>query len=270
MGNVRPSRSHVPGNHGRRAHPGGCCPGASRTRPTVAPHLATTRPRRFRARPHRAVRDIARGAYRQPGSPHSAQSYYYDSAHPPRSPKPIPTRGQPALSRCGVDPVIDQVEIEVAAGKGGDGVVSFRREKFVPHGGPDGGDGGRGGAVGLVAHRTVTGLGAYRDRRTRAAPHGQPGSSSQRKGAAGEDLWLPVPVGCVVWELDPVRASRMSRTVRGGGDRSRTWRPRARRRLSRGVDAAAGATSASRPRPGVRRASHSGGCRASGAACGLS
>ena len=99
--------------------------------------------------------------------------------------------------------MIDQVEIEVVAGTGGDGIVSFRREKFVPHGGPDGGDGGRGGAVGLVAGRTVTGLGAYRDRRTRAAQHGQPGSSSQRKGGAGEDLWLPVPVGCVVWELDP-------------------------------------------------------------------
>ena len=97
--------------------------------------------------------------------------------------------------------MIDQVEIEVAAGKGGDGIVSFRREKFVPHGGPDGGDGGRGGAVGLVANRTVNGLGAYRDGRTRAAQHGQPGSFSQRKGAAGEDLWLPVPVGCVVWDL---------------------------------------------------------------------
>ena len=98
--------------------------------------------------------------------------------------------------------MIDQVEIEVVAGKGGDGIVSFRREKFVPHGGPDGGDGGRGGAVGLVANRTVNGLGAYRDGRTRAGQHGQPGSFSQRKGAAGEDLWLPVPVGCVVWDLD--------------------------------------------------------------------
>lgn len=98
--------------------------------------------------------------------------------------------------------MIDQVDIEVVAGKGGDGVVSFRREKFVPHGGPDGGDGGRGGAVGLVARRTVNGLGAYRDGRVRAAQHGQPGSFSQRKGAAGEDLWLPVPVGCVVWDLE--------------------------------------------------------------------
>ena len=98
--------------------------------------------------------------------------------------------------------MIDQVEIEVAAGKGGDGIVSFRREKFVPHGGPDGGDGGRGGAVGLVADRTVAGLGAYRDGRVRAAPPGQPGSSVQRRGASGEDLWLPVPVGCVVWDLD--------------------------------------------------------------------
>ncbi|MYE45280.1 MAG: GTPase ObgE [Chloroflexi bacterium] len=99
--------------------------------------------------------------------------------------------------------MIDQVVVEVAAGKGGDGIVSFRREKFVPHGGPDGGDGGRGGSVGLVADRTVTGLGAYRDGRLRGARNGQPGSSTQRRGAAGEDLWLSVPVGCVVWDLDP-------------------------------------------------------------------
>ncbi|MYB41319.1 MAG: GTPase ObgE [Chloroflexi bacterium] len=98
--------------------------------------------------------------------------------------------------------MIDQVEIEVVAGKGGDGIVSFRREKFVPHGGPDGGDGGRGGAVGLVADRSITGLGAYRASRVRAAQHGQPGSSVQRRGASGEDLWLPVPLGCVVWDLD--------------------------------------------------------------------
>ena len=98
--------------------------------------------------------------------------------------------------------MIDQVEIEVTAGKGGDGIVSFRREKFVPHGGPDGGDGGRGGSVGLVADRTVTGLGAYRDRRLRAARPGEAGSSALRRGASGEDLWLPVPMGCVVWDLD--------------------------------------------------------------------
>ncbi|MDA1062361.1 MAG: GTPase ObgE, partial [Chloroflexi bacterium] len=56
--------------------------------------------------------------------------------------------------------MIDQVEFDVRAGKGGDGLASLRREKFVPHGGPDGGDGGRGGSVVLVATRTMASLGA--------------------------------------------------------------------------------------------------------------
>ena len=99
-------------------------------------------------------------------------------------------------------PVIDQVKFEVRAGRGGNGLVSLRREKFVPHGGPDGGDGGRGGSVVLVAERTVSGLGAYRDGRTRSGGDGQPGAGGQRKGAAGADVRLPVPEGCVVWDLD--------------------------------------------------------------------
>ena len=97
--------------------------------------------------------------------------------------------------------MIDQVEFEVAAGKGGDGIVSFRREKFVPRGGPDGGDGGRGGSVVLVADRMAAGLGAYRSQRRQAARNGQPGGSARRRGAAGGELRLPVPAGCVVWDL---------------------------------------------------------------------
>jgi GTP-binding protein len=98
--------------------------------------------------------------------------------------------------------VIDQVEFEVRAGSGGAGLVSLRREKFVPHGGPDGGDGGRGGSVVLVADRMVSGLGAYRDGRTRGARDGLAGGASQRRGASGGDARLPVPEGCVVWDLD--------------------------------------------------------------------
>ena len=98
--------------------------------------------------------------------------------------------------------MIDQVEFDVHAGNGGDGQVSLRREKFVPHGGPDGGDGGRGGSVVLVAERTMSGLGAYRDGRTRGAETGQPGGGGQRRGASGADLRLAVPEGCVVWDLD--------------------------------------------------------------------
>jgi len=102
--------------------------------------------------------------------------------------------------------VIDQVEFDVRAGRGGDGLVSLRREKFVPHGGPDGGDGGRGGSVVFGAERTVAGLGAYRDGRTRSGGNGQPGGGGQRKGAAGSDIRLAVPEGCVVWDLDAADA----------------------------------------------------------------
>ena len=96
--------------------------------------------------------------------------------------------------------MIDQVEFVVQAGAGGAGIASMRREKFVPHGGPDGGDGGRGGSVVLVADSKVAGLGAYRDGRARRAEAGHAGSSALRKGAAGEDLELPVPVGSIVWD----------------------------------------------------------------------
>ena len=96
--------------------------------------------------------------------------------------------------------MIDQVEFVVQAGAGGGGIVSMRREKFVPLGGPDGGDGGRGGSVVLVADTKVAGLGAYRDARPRVAEAGRAGGAGQRKGASGEDLVLPVPVGSIVWD----------------------------------------------------------------------
>ncbi len=97
--------------------------------------------------------------------------------------------------------MIDLVEFGVAAGRGGNGAVSFRREKFVPRGGPDGGDGGRGGDVTLVARTGVSTLYGYRNRRERQADDGQPGARSRRHGAAGGSLELPVPVGSVVWDL---------------------------------------------------------------------
>jgi len=98
--------------------------------------------------------------------------------------------------------VIDEAEFEVAAGKGGDGAVSFHREKFVPRGGPDGGDGGRGGDVILIADRKLSTLVAYRDGRIRRADEGQHGGGNQRRGASADDLELRVPVGSVVWVVD--------------------------------------------------------------------
>ena len=114
--------------------------------------------------------------------------------------------------------MIDQVEFEVVAGKGGDGIVSFRREKFVPRGGPDGGDGGRGGSVVLVADRMAAGLGAYRSQRRRTAGVGQPGGSARRRGAAGVGLRLPVPVGCVVWDLDATGGSPLADLAAAGAE----------------------------------------------------
>jgi GTP-binding protein len=98
--------------------------------------------------------------------------------------------------------VIDSVEIEVAGGAGGDGGVSFLREKFSPLGGPDGGDGGRGGDVVLVADSRLASLDRYSDSRVHAAAAGVNGSGNQRRGASASPLELPVPVGTTVWLLD--------------------------------------------------------------------
>ncbi len=96
--------------------------------------------------------------------------------------------------------MIDAVAFEVAGGRGGDGAVSFRREKFVPRGGPDGGDGGRGGDVVLLASARLSTLEAYRDGRLRQADPGAKGGGNQKRGGSADDLVLPVPVGTVVWD----------------------------------------------------------------------
>ena len=83
---------------------------------------------------------------------------------------------------------VDEVAIEVIAGKGGDGCVSFRREKYVPRGGPDGGDGGRGGDVVLRANRNVASMIHLANQRIWKAQNGQQGGSSQCHGRSGEDL----------------------------------------------------------------------------------
>jgi GTP-binding protein len=94
--------------------------------------------------------------------------------------------------------LIDRVVVEVAGGRGGDGAVSFRRERFVPNGGPDGGDGGRGGDVTFVADRNLSTLGEYRDGQLHAAEPGGAGGPNQRHGARGKGLVLRVPVGTVI------------------------------------------------------------------------
>ena len=93
---------------------------------------------------------------------------------------------------------IDEAIIQVIAGNGGDGVASFRREKFVPRGGPDGGDGGRGGSIYVVADRNINTLIDYRYARIHRANSGEKGRGADCYGKGAEDVVLRVPVGTVV------------------------------------------------------------------------
>lgn len=93
---------------------------------------------------------------------------------------------------------IDEATIKVYAGDGGNGVATFRREKYEPMGGPDGGDGGRGGSIFAVADRNINTLVDYRYTRSFRAQRGENGRGSDRYGAKGEDLVLRVPVGTVI------------------------------------------------------------------------
>jgi GTP-binding protein len=97
---------------------------------------------------------------------------------------------------------VDEIDIFVKGGDGGAGCVSFRREKFVPRGGPDGGDGGDGGSVWLEADPTLTTLLDFHYQRHYAGERGQHGKGANRHGAAGADLTLRVPVGTVVRDRD--------------------------------------------------------------------
>lgn len=93
---------------------------------------------------------------------------------------------------------IDEARIQVHAGHGGDGVASFRREKYVPRGGPDGGDGGRGGSVWAVADRNLNTLIDYRYARIHRATHGGKGMGSDCNGRAGRDVELRMPIGTLI------------------------------------------------------------------------
>jgi GTPase len=97
---------------------------------------------------------------------------------------------------------VDEARARVQAGNGGRGSTSFRREKFVPFGGPDGGDGGHGGSVYLRAATGINTLADFRIERTFKAAHGEPGSSNDCTGRGGADLYVPVPIGTVVRDAD--------------------------------------------------------------------
>lgn len=97
---------------------------------------------------------------------------------------------------------IDEIEVLIKAGNGGDGSVHFCRKKFMPRGGPDGGDGGRGGDVYLIADSRLQSLGHLRKSGNYEAQSGGNGRGDKCSGAAGEDLYIPVPVGTQIEEIE--------------------------------------------------------------------
>lgn len=131
--------------------------------------------------------------------------------------------------------LVDTALIEVEAGDGGNGIISFRREKYVPRGGPDGGDGGRGGHVYVVADPRLLTLVDLRMRRRFAAGRGGHGSGGRKKGANGHDVFIRVPVGTVVVDAQsgavladlnrPGARLRVARGGRGGRGNARFASP---------------------------------------------
>src|SRR5687768_8970163 len=95
---------------------------------------------------------------------------------------------------------LDYAKIYIKSGNGGPGCLSFRREKFIPRGGPNGGDGGRGGSVILVAVANLNTLIDFRYQQHFTAKNGSPGEGRDRYGADAPDLIVPVPVGTEVWD----------------------------------------------------------------------
>jgi GTP-binding protein len=100
---------------------------------------------------------------------------------------------------------VDEATIDIAAGDGGNGCMSFRREKFIPFGGPNGGDGGRGGSVFAVGDRNLNTLIDYRYARRHEARRGENGRGSDQFGAAAEDIILRMPMGTIITDVDSDR-----------------------------------------------------------------
>ena len=102
---------------------------------------------------------------------------------------------------------VDEAQLRVQAGNGGRGSTSFRREKFVPLGGPDGGDGGDGGNVYLRAVSGINTLADFRIEKTYRAEHGENGSSNDCFGKGGDDTYVPVPIGTIVRDSETDEAA---------------------------------------------------------------
>ena len=120
--------------------------------------------------------------------------------------------------------MIDFARITIKAGDGGDGRVSFRREKFVPKGGPDGGDGGRGGSVYFETDKDLYTLKPFQFQKVFSAQNGEAGGKNTRHGADGSDLIIKVPVGTVVnKELDLVKEGEKVCLAKGGHGGRGNW-----------------------------------------------
>src|SRR5690606_30147292 len=124
--------------------------------------------------------------------PQSSRTHFLGEGRASARPSPVPVRRHSMVT------FVDRVTLHLRAGKGGNGCVSVKREKFKPLAGPDGGNGGHGGDVVLVADPQVTTLLSYHHSPHRSGGNGGFGMGDHRSGAAGESLELPVPVGTVV------------------------------------------------------------------------
>src|SRR3989344_2522956 len=93
---------------------------------------------------------------------------------------------------------VDTVTLSLSAGKGGNGVIAWRREKYIPKGGPAGGDGGNGGSIYLVADPQIHSLESFRNYRIVKAQNGKSGGSNNCKGKNGQDLYLKIPLGTLI------------------------------------------------------------------------
>ncbi len=114
---------------------------------------------------------------------------------------------------------LDEATIDATGGKGGNGCVAWRREKYVPYGGPDGGDGGDGGDTIVMADPNTDTLSDYASRKRFAAKPGQPGTSKNRAGLAGEDLVLAVPPGTILYDMTDPKKPLLIADLEHTGDR---------------------------------------------------
>ena len=117
---------------------------------------------------------------------------------------------------------IDYARISVKPGNGGDGVVSFRREKYIPKGGPDGGDGGRGGSVIAIGDENVNTLLDYRYNKIFRAENGKPGTGARKSGAGGANVYLRLPLGTEIFHVgeDGKKLKMLKRYLRSRYDMS--------------------------------------------------